>query len=228
MALVFSACMVSTSAQTPQLPLVLPSAIAFDSQGNLYVADAGAHVVREVSSAGAVSIVAGTGVQGFAGDGGLATAAQLDSPMGLAVDASGNLYISDTHNQRIRKITASTGIVTTIAGIGTAGFSGDGGLAKAASFSRPTALALDSAGNLYVADTGNHRIRKVDAVSGNIATVVGNGVQGFAGDNQSASSALLDSPYGIAVDTGGNFYIADTHNQRVRAVYSAHSGEGSP
>jgi len=218
MALVFSACMVSTSAQTPQLPLVLPSAIAFDSQGNLYVADAGAHVVREVSSAGAVSIVAGTGVQGFAGDGGLATAAQLDSPMGLAVDASGNLYISDTHNQRIRKITASTGIVTTIAGIGTAGFSGDGGLAKAASFSRPTALALDSAGNLYVADTGNHRIRKVDAVSGNIATVVGNGVQGFAGDNQSASSALLDSPYGIAVDTGGNFYIADTHNGRIRRV----------
>src|SRR5690348_16500614 len=134
MALVFSACMVSTLAQTPQLPLVLPSAIKFDSQGNLYVADAGAHVVREVSSAGAVSIVAGTGVQGFAGDGGLATAAQLDSPMGLAVDASGNLYISDTHNQRIRKITASTGIITTIAGIGTAGFSGDGGPAEAAAF----------------------------------------------------------------------------------------------
>ncbi|HKO17279.1 MAG TPA: NHL repeat-containing protein, partial [Acidobacteriaceae bacterium] len=212
--------MVSLPAQTPQLPLALPCAIAFDQQGNLYVADAAAHVVREVSSAGAVSIVAGTGVQGFAGDGGQATAAQLDSPMGLAVDASGSLYISDTHNQRIRKISA-TGVITTIAGTGAAGFSGDGGSAKAATFSRPTALALDSAANLYVADTGNHRIRKVDAVNGGITTVVGKGVQGFAGDSQSALSALLDSPYGIAVDASGNLYIADTHNGRIRRVAAA-------
>jgi sugar lactone lactonase YvrE len=210
-------------AQTPQLPLILPSAIVFDPQGNMYIADAGAHVVREVSLAGVVSVVAGTGVQGSEGDGGPATAAQLDSPMGLAIDASGNLYISDTHNHKVRRVAATSRVLTTIAGTGSAGFAGDGGQAKAALLDRPTALAVDSAGNLYIADSGNHRIRRLAATTGIVSTVAGNGIEGFSGDGGAAMAASLDSPLGIAVDAGGNLYIADTHNNRIRRV-AASSG----
>ena len=200
---------------------MLPSATAFDAAGNLYFAETGNHVVRKVTSAGIITTVAGNGVQGFAGDGGLATSAELDSPAGLALDAAGDLYIADSHNQRIREVNAATGIIATIAGTGAAGFSGDGGMATAARLDLPTALALDAAGNLYVADTNNHRVRRIAAATGAITTIAGNGVEAFTGDNGPATSASIDSPNGLALDAAGNLYIADTHNGRVREVSAA-------
>jgi sugar lactone lactonase YvrE len=202
-------------------PLVLPSAIVFDAQGNLYFAETGNHVIREFSVAGIITTVAGTGVQGFAGDNGPATAAELDSPMGLAMDAASNLYIADTHNHRIREVAAATGVITTIAGTGAAAFSGDGGAATAAQLDLPTALAVDHAGNVYVADTDNHRVRRIAAGTGVITTVAGDGVEGFAGDRGAAVAASIDSPNGLALDSAGDLYVADTHNGRVREVSAA-------
>jgi sugar lactone lactonase YvrE len=208
-------------AQTTTLPLVLPSAIAYDTQGDIYIADTGNHVIRELSAAGVVTVVAGNGVQGFTGDNGPATAAELDSPAGLAVDGAGNLYIADSHNQRIRLVTAATGWITTIAGTGAPGFIGDGGPATAAKLDLPTALALDTGGDVYVADMRNHRIRRIAGATGTITTVAGTGVEGFAGDGGPATASIIDSPNGLAVDGTGNLYLADTHNGRVRKVDAA-------
>ena len=193
-----------------------PEAVAYDAAGNLYIALRNAHVVRKIDPFGLITTVAGSGQQGFGGDGGAATSALLDSPGGIAVDASGTLYISDTRNHRVRVV--ANGVITTIAGTGLAGFSGDNGNAVSAQLDLPTALSLDASGNLYIADTNNQRIRKVSA--GIITTVAGSGQQGFGGDGQAAVAALLDSPTGVAVDPSspGRFYISDTHNQRIRMV----------
>jgi sugar lactone lactonase YvrE len=212
---------VRAQTQATVLPLGIPSAIVFDAQGNLYFAEMGNHVVRRFSVAGVITTVAGTGVQGFAGDDGPAISAVLDSPAGLAMDAAGNLYIADSHNHRVREVAVATGVIATIAGMGVAGFSGDGGLAKAARFDLPTALAVDAAGNVYVADTDNHRVRRITLATGVITTIAGNGVEGFAGDNGLATAASVDSPNGLAVDGAGNLYVADTHNGRVREVTAA-------
>ena len=201
-------------------PLLLPTGVAFDGQGNLYIAETSHQVVRRVDGAGVLTTVAGTGVQGFSGDDGLATAARLDSPAGVAVDAAGNLYIADSHNQRVRRVDAGTGVMTTVAGTGVASFAGDGGAAAGARLDLPEALAMDAGGDLYVADVGNHRVRRVDAGTGMISTVAGSGIQGFSGDGGLATAAAIDSPGGLAVDGAGNLYIADTHNQRVRVVAS--------
>jgi sugar lactone lactonase YvrE len=215
------------------IPLVLPSAVAFDRQGNLYFAETGNHVIRKIDTSGQVTTVVGTGTQGFDGDGGAATAALLDSPQGLAVDST-SLYIADTHNHRIRRVQLGTGMITTIAGSSTAGSSGDNGSAAAATLDSPTALALDSMGNLFLADSRVHRIRRIDAASGIITSVAGTGTQGFDGDGATAASALLDSPGGLAVDTNGNLYVADTHNNRIRRidaatqVVSTIAGSGGP
>jgi hypothetical protein len=202
--------------QATTVPLLLPGGLAYDSNGNLYIAATNDHVVRVVSPAGVVNTYAGTGAQGFSGDGGAATSAQLDSPTGIAVDSSNNVYIADTHNNRIREVLASTGAINTIAGTGAAGFGGDGGVATSAVLNYPTAVAVDSAGNVYIADSNNHHIREIK--SGTISTVAGDGEQFFSGDGGLATAAGLDSPNGVAVDSAFNIYIGDTHNQRVRLV----------
>jgi sugar lactone lactonase YvrE len=202
--------------QATTVPLSLPGGLAYDSNGNLYIAATNDHVVRVVSPTGVINTFAGTGAQGFSGDGGAATSAQLDSPVGVAVDSSNNVYIADTHNHRIREVLASTGVINTIAGTGAAGFAGDGAAATSALLNYPTAVAVDSAGNVYIADTNNHRIRAIK--SGNLSTVAGDGEQFYSGDGGLATAAGLDSPNGVAVDSSFNLYIGDTHNQRVRMV----------
>ena len=194
--------------------LANPAAVAYDASGNLYIADANNHVIRKVSTTGEITTIAGTGIEGYSGDGAAAIAAQLDTPTGLAVDASGNLYVADSHNQRIREV--SGGIITTIAGTGTPGFSGDGAAATAAQLSLPSGVAVDKSGNLYIADTNNNRIREIS--NGTITTIAGDGEQLYAGDGAAATAAALDSPTGVAADASGNVYIADRLNQRIREV----------
>ena len=162
-----------------------------------------------------ITTVAGTGgVPGFNSDGIAATSAQLNTPYGVAVDAMGNFYIADTVNDRIRKVTPA-GIISTVAGGGSA--FGEGGQATSAQLSFPSGVAVDAADNLYIADTGNHRIRKVDVSTGFINTVAGTAF-GFSGDGGPATSAQLDSPRGVAVDGAGNLLIADRNNHRIRKV----------
>jgi uncharacterized protein (TIGR03437 family) len=197
-------------------PLGNVTGVAVDSKGNIYVADIGNQRVFQVSPAGGIQVVAGNGTAGFSGDGGLATSAELYSPEGVAVDASGNLFIADHDNNRIRKVSAS-GIISTVAGNDGFGFSGDGGPAISASFAYPSGVAVDASGSLFIADTFNCRIRKV-STSGIISTVAGNGNGGFSGDGGLATSAELYNPGGIAVDASGNLFIADTDNRRIRKV----------
>lgn len=189
-----------------------PAAVAADGSGNFYIAEWRRDRVLEVSN-GIISVVAGSN-GGFSGDGGPAASALLSAPMGVAVDASGNIYVADTENNRVREI--SGGIITTVAGNGTFGDGGDNGPATHASLSSPKGLAVDVAGNLYIADVGNHRIRKVS--NGVITTVAGTGAPGFSGDGGPAISAALKSPTGVAFDAAGNLYIADSENSRVRRV----------
>ena len=210
-----------TTVSALTVPLLLPSAIVFDPAGNLYIAETANHDVRKVDPTGNLTTIAGTGTQGFNGDNGSASAAELDSPQGLALDTANNLYIADTHNHRIRKLSLTTGIITTIAGTGAAGFSGDNGPAASAQLDLPTALTLDTNQNLYLADTANHRIRRIDAATGIITTIAGNGTQGYSGDSGLATAASIDSPTGIAVDAANNLYLADTHNHRIRRIDAA-------
>jgi uncharacterized protein (TIGR03437 family) len=199
--------------------LFQPSGVAFDAAGNLYVAEAASHRVRKVTPQGAISTVAGTGVAGYSGDGGSATAAQLNGPNGLATDSAVNLYIADTGNNVVRMVSGA-GAISTIAGTGAIGNSGDGGLAKLARLFNPNAVALDSAGNIYVADSANHRVRKI-GVDGKIRNFAGDGLRGlpgFGGDGGPAVSASLNYPRGLAIDSSGNVYIADFFNNRVRRV----------
>jgi uncharacterized protein (TIGR03437 family) len=189
-----------------------PYGVAVDSAGNLYIADSLNNRIRKVSN-GVISTVAGNGTQGFSGDNGPATSAQLNGPYGVAVDSAGNLYIADSLNNRIRKVT--NGVITTVAGSGTQGFSGDNGPATSAELYLPE-IAVDSAGNLYIADYGNRRIRRV--TNGVITTVAGNGTCCFSGDNGPATSAQLDLPYGLNVDSAGDVYVADTGNNRIRLL----------
>ena len=197
---------------------VMPSGIAFDKQGNLYLVDG--VKVRKVDKSGIITTVAGT-TYGYSGDGGPATSAKLTlqggSPglSGLAVDSQGNIYISDTHNCAIRLVTAATGIITTMAG-GTCGYAGDNGPATKASLFYQSGIALDSQDNLYIADNLSNRVRKVDKSSGMITTVAGNGDPLWESDGVAATSTGLDGPVGVKFDSPGNMYIAE--GNRIRKV----------
>jgi uncharacterized protein (TIGR03437 family) len=203
--------------------LLLPNGVAVDAFGNLLIADTSNSRIRKVSTGGIITTVAGSGTAGFSGDGGLATAAQMSSPTGVLADASGNLFIADTGNQRIRKVSAS-GIITTVAGSGTAGFSGDGGLATAAQLSIPSGVAVDAAGNVFIADTGNRRIREVSA-GGIITTIAGTGNQGSSGDGGPAVGSDLNGPRGDSIDAQGSLVFSDGSRIR-RLVPSPQLGVG--
>jgi sugar lactone lactonase YvrE len=204
-----------TPAAASKTSLPNPGALATDSSGNLYVNSD--NTLFQISTTGTITRIAGNGRAGFAGDGGLATLAQLDRISGIAIDPVGNIFISDAATSRIRKISASDGTIRTIAGTGTAGYSGDGAAATAAQLNNPTALAVDKAGNLYVADTGNHRVRQVN-IGGMITTVAGNGFARYSGDNYLATFASLNAPGGLAIDSAGYLYIADSKNYVVRKI----------
>jgi sugar lactone lactonase YvrE len=193
-----------------------PRAVTSDAAGNVYIADLGNHRVRKVDTAGVITTVAGTGVAGFSGDTGQATAARLNAPRDLAVDAAGNLYIVDALNHRVRKVDP-TGVITTFAGTGVAGFSGDTGQATLAQLNNPSGIDVDAAGNVYIGDTGNHRVRKVDP-TGVITTFAGTGVAGFSGDTGQATLAQVNNPRDVALDGAGNVYFVDAFNNRVRRV----------
>jgi sugar lactone lactonase YvrE len=195
-----------------------PQQVAIDAVGNLYIADTNNHRVRKAEAGtGLIVTVAGTGTPGGSGDGGPAASAQLNAPHSVAVDPAGNLFIADTNNHRVRRIHPATGAIATVAGTGEAGFSGDFGPATAAKLSRPRDLAFDRVGNLYIADEGNGRIRRLDTRTGAITTVAGSSGTGFGGDGGPATSALLSGPGSLVVD-GGTVYIADRGNGRVRAL----------
>lgn len=189
--------------------------VAFDSVGNLYISDQNNDRIRKVDTAGIITTVAGSS-SGYSGDGGPATIAQLSRPWGICFDASGNLYISDEINGRVRMVNTS-GIINTIAGTGTSGFSADGVPATASDINHPADIITDAAGNIYFADFYNNRIRKVDP-AGIISTVAGNGVMSYSGDGAAATMAALHWPIGIEFDQAGNMYIGDSRNNVVRKV----------
>jgi hypothetical protein len=193
-----------------------PGDVALDASGNLFIADEGNQRIRKVGTNGIITTVAGNGTRGYSGDGGAATSAEFDFPCGVALDASGNLFIADFYNNVIREV-GTNGIITTVAGNGPQGYSGDGGPATNAELNNPAGVALDASGNLFVADFGNGVIRKV-GTDGIITTVAGNGTQGCSGDGGPATSAELQSPMGVAVDASGKLFIADTYNMRIREV----------
>ena len=221
--------------------LYMPTGVAVDVAGNIYFAD-NQRIRKVTASTGIITTVAGSGVQGYSGDGGPATSAELNWPWAVAVDAVGNIYFTDTDNQRIRKVAVSTGIITTVAGTGTPGYSGDGEPATSAELNSPFGIAVDAAGNIYFADYFNNRVRKVTVSTGDISTVAGNGTQGFSGDGATATSAEIYYPTSVALDTVGNIYIADDVNDRIRKVTAStgiiqtvagtgstgYSGDGGP
>jgi len=222
--------------------LNFPQGVAVDSSGNLYIADTGNNVIREIGPSSSkcttplttcIFTIAGTGTAGYTGDNGTATSADLNGPLAVALDSSGNLYIADTGNNVIRKLVLSTGVITTVAGTGaqchipnppTATTCGDGGPATSATFNTPAGIALDSSGNLYIADQADFVIREVSG--GNINTVAGSYVAGggcqtliaSCTNGGAATSALLNNPQAVAVDSSGNIYIADAGNNVIRKV----------
>jgi len=241
--------------------LANPFSVAFDTQGRIYIADTFNQRIRRVELDGTITTVAGTGLFGFSGDGGPATAAQLADPDGVAVDAQGRIFIADTYNHRIRRVDTTgiittvagdgttsvlqnpngvavdaqdriiiadtynhrirrvdtQGVITTIAGTGSYGFSGDGGPATSAALSFPYYIAVDSQGRIVFGDNSNNRLRRIDT-NGTISTIAGTGTAGFTGDGGPATSARIDSPYGVAMDAQDRIFFTDFNNQRIRRI----------
>lgn len=214
-------------------------ALATDASGNLYAAEELSNRVRKIDVNGVIDTLAGNGSPGFSGDGGPAAQAQLSVPLGVCVDPAQNVYINDTGNKRIRKVTPS-GTITTIAGTGAAVHGGDGGPALSASFVNPIRCVVDRNSNLYIADQGAHRVRRIDP-AGNITTYAGTGAPGFSGDGGPAAAAALNNPTALATDAAGNLYITDQVNHKIRRVdtggaiqtvafngSSSYGGDGGP
>ena len=205
-----------------QAYLAYPQKVAVDAAGDLFISDATTNTVREVNQAtGVITTVVGNGVAGYSGDGGPATSAELNGPIGLALDAAGDLYIGDTSNNVVRMVNHATGVITTVAGNGNQGYSGDGQAAASAQLNSPTYLVVGSSGDLFIADSGNNRVREVNHATGVITTVAGNGNGGYSGDGEAATSAQLNFPQGLAMDAAGNLFIADSSNNRIREVNHA-------
>ena len=218
-----------------ELDLALPTGVVTDLSGNIFIADSDNHQVLRVDAhSQVVTTVAGSGVQGDSGDGGPATSAELNFPIGLTIDGLGNLFIADRNSHRVRKVDASTGHISTLAGTGKIGAPSDGVPAISTPLSYPNALAIDGLGNLFIADSIANRVRRVDAETGLISTVAGSGVQGYAGDGGPAIDAALYVVSGLAIDEQGNLFIADTNNHCIRRVdassgiISTIAGTGTP
>jgi hypothetical protein len=195
------------------------------------VADIGNERIREINTSGIINTIAGTGAYGFSGDGNPATGAEFEDPAGICGDKSGNIYVADEFNNKVREINSS-GIISTIAGSSARGYSGDGGAATLAELYYPSGVAVDSIGEIFISDESNNCIRMVYS-NGNITTIAGNGIAGFAGDGGSALLSELSNPAGVGVDNKGNIYIADGFNSRIRkigrdGVISTIAGNGIP
>lgn len=196
-----------------------PTGLAFDSLGNLYIADTGNQRIRVFTPAGYLYTVAGNGRRGYNGNGLRPVSSSLNNPTGVAVSPQGELYISDTGNHRVRKIDRQSGVLVNVAGTGEKGEGGDFELAENASLNRPSALTFDARGNLFIADTGNHRVRWVEPKKHLIFTIAGTGERGFTGDgDRKATDSAFYNPTGLAVDGLGRLYIADTNNNRIRRL----------
>jgi len=196
--------------------LYYPTGVAFDASNNMYIVDAYNNRIRMINTSGVITTIAGNGTAGYSGDGAAAISAELNGPSGIAILPSGELFIADAYNQRVRRV-SNSGIITTVAGNGTQGFSGDGAQATAAKLFIPLGVAIDGASNLYIADLGNARIRMVNT-AGIINTIAGNGVVGYSGDGVAATASELNAPSGVTIDASGNLYIADQSNNRIRKV----------
>ncbi len=218
-----------------------PHGVAVDGAGNVYIADSPNQRIRRVSPNGTITTVAGTGTSGYNGDNIQATAARLNYPKGVEVGPDGALYIGDANNHRVRRVDLSTGVITTVAGTGVAGSSGDGGAATSARLNTPRNMAFGPNGDMYIADDMNYKVRRVSAATKTISTVAGNGVAGYGGDGGAATSARMREVRDVAVDGAGNLYIADEQNHRIRWVdtsgimrtlagtgVSGFSGDGGP
>jgi sugar lactone lactonase YvrE len=196
--------------------MCIPTGVAVDNSGSLYITDAGHSMVRKVNPAGIISTFAGTGDFGSSGDGGPAVKATLGVPTGIAVDSVHDVFIADTGNSKIRVVNAA-GTIGTFAGTGSYGYGGDNGPAKSAQLAAPTGLGVDPSGNVYIADTGSNRIRQVNT-SNIISTYAGTGTAGYSGDGGPATKAQLNSPTGAVAADGTHVYFADTNNQRIRGI----------
>ena len=201
--------------------LFLPSGLCVDTDGNIYFSDAGNMVIRKIDVAtNIITTIAGNGVSGDFGDGGPATNAQLNGPCGVCFDKAGNILFADEHNNKIRKVDITSGIITTVAGTGVNGYIGDNGPATNAKLNLPTEVCIDSSGNILFSDTGNEVVRKIEVSTGVVKTTVGTGIAGYSGDNGPAANAELDYPVGLFVDQQQNIFIADDANGSIRRISS--------